>query len=1059
MTSSDSFGSRMFSYLQSRSDSFAPFVKQGTANNVLESSSKYFVQDLIGEGPIAGLVGPDGNELILFDNGQNNIEILKGIYLNDYPIVNDLTNSYNYNRVNIYSRSGTEFQSFLPAGGVGGFSFANPGVAYSFDKTIYGIANSVSPNHIKGSNHSSSILIFKNFQLDKSFNLRDADLTSLKGAFNPKNFQESFGVYHEIKEQITDYLFLSLKLNGLYTTSDDGSTLPNTATFGIEIGYKLKPSDSVFIFHKVYGISTSPYAFDLFFDVSDFDFSLQPFIRVYNFSPKQNPTDFKNARSLAVTNITEVTSLKFKYPNSCYFLSVFDGRGFPNPPNRSFDLKLLKIKVPENYDAEGKSYDGFWNGEFDAVLRWTDNPAWILYDIITNNRYGVGKFGLQQNLVDKWNLYKIAKYCDEMVPTNAVSRFPVQQIYGLSENKISIYTPGQKLTSFFKIFDYIDLVNLKFQEIDENGEQVDVYRSYRAIIYDLDFCCNDEGVIITLINPFGLHKILSLFPNIRNYIYEKYNNPKEINIYKRVFADILDLVGTSDPAYADFNNYLLGQQIFSNDDIINYIQDSGVAASEYQGFSPLVEPRFRCNLSIANETDVINLVNNISSVFKGMVYWSNNLINFDSDRPKLPIYFFNNSNVKDGIFNYTGSSKDTRYTVAKVVYSDETDSFKDKTVYVEDKFNIRRYGYIEKEIIGLGITSKSQAKRIGEWFLITNQVEEELVSFTAGPEALLLAPGNVISITDQLKLSGRRGGRVVSVTDAGIVTLDDKYDFIKAGDILSFIIPKAAKTVNDLALESQKTNEVTDKSINQLQPTFIYRFEVFDVSLEGNFRTQVTLKLDSFETQQNLYSIFPSAMWVYEKDSADTSVAFSKQYRIISIKEKSQVEFDFTAAEYQKTKFAYFENNKNIIVNNLYSDSSSNTNSIIPIDILGYQKGNGSRELSDYINIDIKVFNINEQFDYIIPSYEYSDDIYSNLISVIEVKNSNLFQKAKTHNPNCKGFVVEYVLNSKKVSYVWRLGDKNSVFIAVPKVESSVSFENLRVYMIGDNDVFINPVT
>jgi len=86
----------------------------------------------------------------------------------------------------------------------------------------------------------------------------------------------------------------------------------------------------------------------------------------------------------------------------------------------------------------------------------------------------------------------------------------------------------------------------------------------------------------------------------------------------------------------------------------------------------------------------------VASVFKGLVYWSNNFVNFDSDRPKSPSYFFNNSNVKDGIFQYSSSSKDTRYTVAKITYSDETNNFKDQTVYVEDQINIRKYGYIEK---------------------------------------------------------------------------------------------------------------------------------------------------------------------------------------------------------------------------------------------------------------------------------------------------------------------------------------------------------------------------
>ena len=73
------FGNQLRAFLQQKS-SFAPFVSY---SNILESTTKYYVQDVIGEGPLAGLVDPDGNEVILFDDGQNNSEIFKGVYLNE----------------------------------------------------------------------------------------------------------------------------------------------------------------------------------------------------------------------------------------------------------------------------------------------------------------------------------------------------------------------------------------------------------------------------------------------------------------------------------------------------------------------------------------------------------------------------------------------------------------------------------------------------------------------------------------------------------------------------------------------------------------------------------------------------------------------------------------------------------------------------------------------------------------------------------------------------------------------------------------------------------------
>ncbi|NBP59359.1 hypothetical protein EBU71_22950, partial [bacterium] len=114
-----------------------------------------------------------------------------------------------------------------------------------------------------------------------------------------------------------------------------------------------------------------------------------------------------------VDSITEVFSERFTYPNSAMVYSKFDARYFNAIPKRSYKMRLLKVKVPSNYDPITKTYDKSWNGKF--KLAWTDNPAWCFYDIISNNRYGLGKY-FKSNYLDKWNLYEIAQYCDQLVP-------------------------------------------------------------------------------------------------------------------------------------------------------------------------------------------------------------------------------------------------------------------------------------------------------------------------------------------------------------------------------------------------------------------------------------------------------------------------------------------------------------------------------------------------------------------------------------------------------------------------------------------------------------------
>lgn len=103
------------------------------------------------------------------------------------------------------------------------------------------------------------------------------------------------------------------------------------------------------------------------------------------------------------------------------------------------------------------------------------------------------------------------------------------------------------------------------------------------------------------------------------------------------------------------------------------------------------------------------------------------------------------------------------YSVAKVSYVDKNNNFKDSIVYAEDSSLISRYGIIERDIIGFGITSKQQAYRLGRWFLATNKLESDVVNFSTGLEAYLLNPGDIIRVADNLKTEKVFYGKIVSV--------------------------------------------------------------------------------------------------------------------------------------------------------------------------------------------------------------------------------------------------------------------------------------------------------
>jgi predicted phage tail protein len=122
-----------------------------------------------------------------------------------------------------------------------------------------------------------------------------------------------------------------------------------------------------------------------------------------------------------VESVVEVIDAKLRYPNSAVIGIQVDASQFTSIPSRAYDVKGRIIRVPMNYDPTTRAYattgagttGGVWDGTF--KLAWTDNPAWIYYDIVTHPRYGLGNL-ITDAQVNKWELYKIAQYCDQLVP-------------------------------------------------------------------------------------------------------------------------------------------------------------------------------------------------------------------------------------------------------------------------------------------------------------------------------------------------------------------------------------------------------------------------------------------------------------------------------------------------------------------------------------------------------------------------------------------------------------------------------------------------------------------
>jgi len=366
---------------------------------------------------------------------------------------------------------------------------------------------------------------------------------------------------------------------------------------------------------------------------------------------------------------TEIIEAKLRYPNSALISMRFDSAAFQGIPSRAFDLKLLKIQVPVNYDPVARTYSGIWDGTFKTA--WTDNPAWVFYDLVTNERYGLGTY-VPAAQVDKWALYTVSQYCDEQV---------------------------------------------------------------------------NDG--------FG---------------------------------------GT--------------------------------------------EPRFTCNLYLQSRQEAFKVINDLASVFRGMVYWSSGSLTVSQDAPKDAVALYTQANVVNGQFIYSGASAKAKHTVALVTWNDPDDQYRQKIEYVENATQIARLGVIQTEVTAFGCTSRGQANRVGRWLLFSEELESETVTFSTGIEGAVARPGDVIKVADSARAGARMGGRVVNATTT-VIGVDSAVT-LAAGTWTMYVV-LANGTVESKTVSSVAGQSVTLASGLSSAPQVGAQWVITGTSLEAQTFRVVTV--------------------------------------------------------------------------------------------------------------------------------------------------------------------------------------------------------------------------
>ena len=294
------------------------------------------------------------------------------------------------------------------------------------------------------------------------------------------------------------------------------------------------------------------------------------------------------------------------------------------------------------------------------------------------------------------------------------------------------------------------------------------------------------------------------------------------------------------------------------------------------------EPRFSCNLLINQRREVYNVIQEMSSIFRGISYYGAGSLVLLQDKPSDAQYTLGPANVVDGMFSYSGSSIRSRHTCATVAYQNYDDLGEVSFEYVEDADAVAKYGVNNKDIKAVGCYSQGQANRLGKWTLLSEQDLYETCNFAIGIDSgIVVRPGMVVDIADPLRGGTRRNGRVSSATTLQI-TIDSTTELsVNMGNspTISVVLPNGL---------------VETRDIDSISGTAINVSTAFSQAPAAN------------------------APWLIQ-----TTDIQSQQFRVISVAEKGDGIFGVSALKYNESIYNAVEQDLNLTQRDITNISAS----------------------------------------------------------------------------------------------------------------------------------------
>jgi predicted phage tail protein len=231
-----------------------------------------------------------------------------------------------------------------------------------------------------------------------------------------------------------------VRVPALFQQTDKGDMLNSNVGYNFEIQINGGAWVSMII-EEISGKTTSPYerAVRVQLPVQNPD-SLQ--IRMTRIDP--DPSDDKIQNKLFWSAWVEIIDGRLAYDDTAVVAMTVDAETFPQVPQRAYLLDGLLLDIPSNYDGRARTYDGDWDGTFQQA--WTNNPAWALYGLLTNERWGLGRY-IDTSMIDKWSFYDCARSNDELVTDGANGTQPRWTCNCVVNTRQDAYTVLQAVAS------------------------------------------------------------------------------------------------------------------------------------------------------------------------------------------------------------------------------------------------------------------------------------------------------------------------------------------------------------------------------------------------------------------------------------------------------------------------------------------------------------------------------------------------------------------------------------------------------------------------------------